>query len=388
MKKIVFKNNILERTINTKYIILLLPIFVIIGKVVRWTIMVDTLINYSKGWGYVDIIIGDTNIPFVLFSADDALEGSVGGTNNMYLLYRFIWNLCLRIPNDFYDFEILLTLIFTFILFLLFRKLKPILQVTEFIFISLAVMVLSVYCFSLAKEPMQMIYFLLLFLVIYTDKIPDNKKLIAAIAVILFSAATFRVYYVIFLIFGGVFFLVIKLFKKEKLTNWNIVLIFFFMVATYFIMLSILYVVLPSLYHRLADSLLYASVATSSSNTYMENIITQSKTNVLIVALEYGLASLRMLFPFELVTLGVKYWPYIIYQLCMTFMFIKSLKTFNTNSKIQNIALIVFVGFVFGSATFEVDFGAWIRHGAVTLPVMLLMLGNIKEKIIPSEVEM
>ncbi|MFI3327164.1 MAG: hypothetical protein R3Y35_13490 [Clostridia bacterium] len=387
MKKIVFKNNILERTINTKYIILLLPIFVIIGKVVRWTIMVDTLINQSKGWGYVNVIIGDVDIPFVLFSAEDALAGEYGGTNNMYLLYRVFWNLCLRIPNDFYSFEIALTLLFTFILFLLFCKLKPNLLVSEFIFISLAVIVLSVYCFSLAKEPMQMIYFLLLFLVIYTDKIPDNKKLIAAIAVILFSAATFRVYYVIFLIFGGVFFLVIKLFKKEKLTNWNIVLIFLFMVVTYFVMLSILYVALPSLYHRLADSLLYASVATSSSNTYMENIITQSKTNVLIVALEYGLASLRMLFPFELVTLGVKYWPYIIYQLCMTFMFIKSLKTFNTNSKIQNIALIVFVGFVFGSATFEVDFGAWIRHGAVTLPVMLLMLGNIKEKILPSEVE-
>ena len=380
MKKIRIKNNILEYDISSRYIIFLLTVFVLIGKLVRWTIMVDTLVNMSKGWGYVYPIIGGSKIPFELFTAENALGGEVGGINNMFLFYRLIWNLCLRIPKDFYSFEVAFTLIFTIILFILFTKVKKTLKMTEFIFICISTMVLSVYCFCLAKEPMQMIYFILLFVVLYTDKIPNNRKLLAGVIVILLMAATFRVYYVIFLVFAFPFMFFMRKFKDKEMSNYDLVKMLLKMGVVYLVMMTILMVVNGELYHRLADSLLYASDATSSSNTYIENVITQSKGNVLLVALEYLIAVIRLLFPIELIGLGPKYWPYIAYQIILSVLMIKSIKNYNKVNMVQRIATVLFVGFVFGSSTFEVDFGAWVRHGAVTLPLILLMTGMIKAK--------
>lgn len=387
MKKIVVKNNLLEKNIDSKYLLLFFPLFIIIGKVVRWTIMVDTLVNMSKGWGYVSTIINGSNIPFELFSAEDALAGDNGGTNNMFLLYRLIRLLFLNIPDDFYEFEIAITIFLGIILFILFTKMKKTITISEFIFLGISIIVLSVYCFTLAKEPMQMLYFYLLFWVLYTNRIPEKWKLVAAVSVIILSAATFRVYYVIFLVFAFPFIFFMRKYKEKEMTVCNVIVLFVKMCSIYLAMMLILMVVLGSLYTRLAESLLFASDATSSANTYIENLVTNSTGNVFLVFIEYSLVVLRLLFPIELISLGIKYWPYIIYQILMTFSMIKAVKNYNKSTTLQRVATAFFVAFVFGSATFEVDFGAWIRHGAVTLPLILLMTGTIENKSEKSEVE-
>ncbi|MFI3213063.1 MAG: hypothetical protein R3Y24_06945 [Eubacteriales bacterium] len=375
--------NILNRMVDSRLILLFFPLLTIIGKVVRWTIMRGTLINLSKGWGYVDVIVNQT-VTFHFFEMEDVLEGSSGSDAALMLFYKFIRKLCFDIPDDFYSFEIVTTLILGAMLFVLCTKIKPYVTVMEFVFLTLAIMVLNVYCFSLAKESLQMMYFYLLFLVIYTKKVNDRYKLFFGSLVIFFSAATYRTYYVLILVFtfAFVFFMRFVKFKSDTILYLTVKVtgLFLKMVGVYFAIMCTLLVMLDSLYERLATSLLFASDATSSANTYIENVITNSTANVFLVVIEYGVMVLRLLFPFELISLGVKYWPYIIYQLCMSVMMIRTTATYHRNSRIQNVALAFFVGFVFASATFEVDYGAWIRHGVVTLPLILLMSGTIEKK--------
>ena len=45
--------------------------------------------------------------------------------------------------------------------------------------------------------------------------------------------------------------------------------------------------------------------------------------------------------------------------------------------KIQRFAVAIFVGYVFCSACFEVDFGAWVRHNSTTFPLVLIICGAV-----------
>lgn len=384
------RRNILLETIDSMYIIYFFPLLIVIGKVVRWTMMVDTLINYSKGWGYIDTILNGS-VSFSFFEAEDVLAGSEGSDSNMYLIFKLVRTLFLNIPDDFYEFEIAITILWGIMLFLLCTYIKKRVNVVEFVFVCVGIIVLNVYCFTLAKEPFQMLYFYLLFLVIYSTKISDNRKFIVGSLVILFSVATFRTYYILILVFAVAAILLIKWMtknkKQENIKPIGIVGIYLGLVGTYLAMMGVLKMTFGVLYIRMAECLLYASDATSSSNTYIENMVTNSTGNVVLVALEYGLVVLRLLFPIELLSLGVKYWPYIIYQFAMSILMIGTLRNYNKNTKIQNVSLLFFIGFVFASGTFEVDYGAWIRHGAVTLPLVLLMSGIINQNYLEKKVE-
>ena len=72
----------------------------------------------------------------------------------------------------------------------------------------------------------------------------------------------------------------------------------------------------------------------------------------------------------------------------ITIIVIKALMGIKTNNKIKMYAIYLFVGFLFASATFEPDFGSWVRHEAVALPVIILMadlFDNNKEERIEGE---
>ncbi|MFI3326551.1 MAG: hypothetical protein R3Y35_10315 [Clostridia bacterium] len=381
MKKIRIKNNILNSSIDAMNILLFLPLLVIIGKILRWTLMYSTLISVSKGWGYVSEILSGEHT-FTFLGINDLVNGSHGEDTNMYLFFKVFRALCLNIPNDFYSFEIAITIVYSVILFALCKQIKRQILVSEFIFVCLAIMILNVYCFSLAKETFQMIYFYILFLVLYTDKIAKNRKFLAATIVMLFSTFTFRTYYFLIILFTLVALFLVEFAVKKKPDKpmLNVVIVFFGLISSYAIMMFVLKSTMPSLYLRMADSLLWASSATSKSNTYTENWIATSSYDTVNVILEYGIYVLRLLFPFELLSLGIKYFPYIVYQLSMTIFTLTTLKTYATNAKSQNVALLFMLGFIFTSATFESDFGSWIRHGVVTLPLVLIMIGLINPK--------
>ena len=115
---------------------------------------------------------------------------------------------------------------------------------------------------------------------------------------------------------------------------------------------------------------------------YFNQRVTMAKTdlsgifhsNVLpIMALDYILLVVRMLFPIELLKFGPQYWLYALYQIITSVMIIKALIKIKSNDPIKMYALYIYMGFLFASATFEPDFGSWVRHNAVTTPIILII---------------
>ena len=163
--------DILKRVrFKSRQFILLVPLFILIGKLVRWTLMKSTLVNMSKGWAYPDAIL---NGPwsFSFFGIDELVEGNIGQGDNAITFFKIIRKICLNIPTDFYSFEVCITILLGIIMFLILTKTKPLIDLLEASFIALVVMVNSVYCFSLGKEAFQMIYFIALFLFLKSEYI-------------------------------------------------------------------------------------------------------------------------------------------------------------------------------------------------------------------------
>ncbi|MCD7778213.1 MAG: hypothetical protein LUH47_06905 [Clostridiales bacterium] len=264
-------------------------------------------------------------------------------------------------------------------------------SIPEFIYLSLAVIAISVYSLSLGKEPFQMMFFFLLYAVLRSRFISNNMKFLSGVSVVILSSACFRTYYILIVIYAVVMFYLLKiytgdgerrkaaeLYDEDGYIQWRIIIrIFIALILVYFFVLLLFYVVRPSLYIRFRNSLVSASQQTRRSNSYIENIlsINNRSQNVFTTWVEYIFVVFRLCFPVELAPLGPKYWPFIIYQCCCTWLMLKSLRRFQFNSAAQNSAMMLFVGFVFASASFEVDFGAWVRHCAVTLPMTLVMIG-------------
>lgn len=372
-----------------KQLLLLYPVLIVIGKIVRWTLMRRTLIGMSKGWGYVDPIING-EWSFELFGMDELSEGDIGQGDNLYTVMRVFWILWLKIPTDFVSFEVAITLTWGIFLFLVLCGIKTYVSLNEAVYIVLGVIVNSVYCFCLGKEVYQMLFFFVLYLVLHSSQFSGKSKAILSCFVILLSAMFFRTYYILILAFAFLFCFYIQL-RKKYILEFNsereiipikfIFKILVIMVLGYFIMITGLRLISGSLFARFRNALLYASAETSSSNTYMENILSGHGNNVIMITIEYALAFLRMMFPIELIKLGPKYWPYILYQIIISVGMIKAVRQWNWISVEQKIATTLFVGFAFASATFEVDFGAWIRHGAVTMPMTLIMMGICNKKM-------
>lgn len=54
---------------------------------------------------------------------------------------------------------------------------------------------------------------------------------------------------------------------------------------------------------------------------------------------------------------------------------IKTIRQYNSITSNRRIAVAIYLAFLLGSATFEPDFGSWVRHEAVLFPIYLIMAG-------------
>ena len=380
------RHPVLGMRVDSRVLIALFPVLIILGKVVRWTVMRGTLVNYSTGWGWVDSIMqGDWS--WQLFGIEEVTEGDIGLGDNVITFFKAFWSTIWGgLPASFEEFEIFITVTFGLLFLLVLLGMRRRLPLIEALFVCLSCGVMSVYCLCLSKEPFQMVFFLLMYVVLHSSIIPERQKLLWCFGVILLSASCFRTYYTLILVFAVVCWWYLNRAENRARSyrrhdgrlGWaSIMKLYLLAVGVYFVMMLLLSVSNGELYDRFQDTLLYASEATGSSNTYIENAfsINEDNPNILSVTAEYAFVILRLLFPFELISNGPKYWPYIIYQLCMTAFLLRSLRNYRYNTRTQNVALIVFLGYVFASAAFEVDFGSWVRHCAVTTPIVLVMSG-------------
>ena len=362
-------------------ILFLFPIVIILGKVLRYT-----TIDYTK-----KSFMGDSFLPVILngsvkFSLWDDLGGSA---NNTIFFFQKLNFLKLHTTKEF---EIAITVCAALALFVLLLLRSPKRwTLTQTLFTLSLVGLLSMYCFALQKEPVQMIYFFVVYFIIISPRIPDWKKDIGTILVMVISAATFRMYY---LLVAG-FYVVIRvsstvLFaRSEKVSKKRIVILLLSMGVVYYCVLLVARRVSTSSYELLLFS---RSMERGEGGEIATRIVPWfPSSNIYYYPLIYLTTVFRLLIPIELLPKGGKYLFYLFYQLILTYVVLRELQNIKQNPSYKNLALYFYLAFLLASAASELDFGTWVRHEAALFPIYLIIEGVIKmrkPKSVKGEVEL
>lgn len=362
------------------YTLWIVPL-IIIAKIVRWTIMRPQLVDMSIGWGLLPKIIAQ---PFKGFSAADFLGASNSASNVGDNTVSFFQTLNLGFAS-YQAWEVYLTIIYNILIFICIRDFfqrNPYAGWKENFFVYLNVAILNIFCLNLAKEPYQMVFFFLMALAIAVPREYNQKciaLLIALVITILYSRKYFGLVLMYFLILN---FLIDKLFKNRETTDMEnkkggkklyiklFSLVVLFGILHYFFM---------------------SYLMTENEDTYNEMVAANSRdwtpaaseitplfpnSNPALLAVDYFIKIFRLMIPIELLfKLKVTYLFLLVYQ---GFLLSFLIRTFKCRDKKLNptrtIAMYLYIAFLLCSATFEPDFGSWVRHQGVAFPVILLLI--------------
>lgn len=366
MKKIKIKELQYKYNKNIVYLAMLPLIF--FGKIIRYTIMKQVLVDTSIGHSML-VQINNNNTPFSFLTE----EGTSAATGNATWLFHFFKIFGFA---TYTEYEILITIIWNILLLILLRKSYRKLTSGQTFWLMLSIVVLNIFDFNLAKEPVQMLYFIALFYIITTKYFSIKQKYILSIFMILFSTLTYRAYYILILFFAVELWILFKFFsRKGKSVRLKQVLIMLVILTfTYYILLRVCQIVSPTTFAELFRVRTRTSTAASDMR-----VIFQSN-NLIIFCMDYLIMLIRMLFPIELLRLGIKYFPYVLYQLTISLNIINAMINKKKNDEEQNLALYIYLGFLLASGTFEPDFGSWVRHEAVCFPIFLIINNMVRVK--------
>lgn len=296
-----------------------------------------------------------------------SLDGSVSvaseNSKAMFQIFRYFG------LNVYKDYELVITIIWNLIFAVILLTLKNKMTLPQIAFVIMTIAVLNIWDFCLAKEPLQMLYFVAIYFVLISKKIPQKAKFPLAIGVILFSCVSYRNYYILIVAFSVLAYLLIGKYlnKKEQIRWYDIA----FVLAIYGIA-YMLVIIFTQYFNREAyECFIYFNKRVTIAKTDLSGFFHSSILP--IMAFDYILLVIRMLFPIELLKFGPQYWLYALYQIITSAMIIKSLLKIKTNGPVKMCAIYLYIGFLFASATFEPDFGSWIRHNAVTAPIILIV---------------
>lgn len=252
-------------------------------------------------------------------------------------------------------------------------------KLSDYILLLASIGLLNIFAFNLSKEFWQFIIFFIIFLIIRKEKYTIEKAVFLSASILVLWGVLFRVYYILigaYTILALFTFKWLKYFKGSRRNKIISVLLLLIMG----VMTSLLFAKLfmPAEYEKILNIhaiLNYNRVGSEDAKTMIVDMI-PAGNNLLLYIPNYIVNLIRMLFPLELVQGGVYYYPFIAYQILLTYriavLISKTVKF--ESSKMEQAALFVYVGYLLGSALFEPDFGTWVRHECVTFPVLAWML--------------
>lgn len=250
----------------------------------------------------------------------------------------------------------------------------------NFLFVVASVGLLNIYVFNISKDIIQFLFFYLVFIILNNKKISNQKKLFLSCLVLLFEALGFRVYYLIMaMLMVTIYFIYEKKIKNKKINKKTVKKIIFLALLLFFLEVFVVQIISISNYNSVINARYITNVNRESSPDAVTiiNDLLGRNTSFIKFILNYLINFVRMLFPIELITKGVKYIPFIFYQLFIT------ITLFKTSTKLndKNIMwLITFVSFIMISVIFEPDFGSFIRHESTLFLIMFEMNKIIDEQ--------
>lgn len=281
--------------------------------------------------------------------------------------------------NELIEWSIFLSIIFTTILFFYLIKNNRY-NLSQYIFIYSSIALLNIYVFNLSKDIIQFCFFLIIYIIILNKKINNKLKIFFISVVLIYESINFRVYYIIMVtLIIIIYFLYIKFIKESNLNKNYLSKIIFTTIIVFFIEIFIVQILSVESYDLIinARSSVNNTRIGSMDAATMINDIFGENTNYFKFIFNYIINAFRMMFPIELITKGIKYIPFIIYQLFIT------TNILNLGKKLSRNNILIFatiVSFMMTSIIFEPDFGSFIRHESA-LTLLLLEMNVINENI-------
>lgn len=248
------------------------------------------------------------------------------------------------------------------------------------LFVVASVGLLNIYVFNISKDIIQFLFFYLMFIILNNKKIDNHQKLFLSCVILLLEALGFRVYYLIMaMLMLTIYFIYEKMIRNKKINKKTVKKLLFVALMLFFIEVFVVQLISTNNYNSIINARYIANVNRESSPdavTVINDLIGKN-TNFIKFILNYLINFIRMLLPIELITKGVKYVPFIFYQLFITFTLFKT----STKLNDKNIMwLITFISFIMISVIFEPDFGSFIRHESTLFLIMFEMNKIIDEQ--------
>ncbi len=341
---------------------------VLLSKLVRWTIMKPQLVDMSIGWGMVHKINNGDCGQFAF------------NQNNSLQLFEFI-NFCGL--STYVEWEWFLTIALNITVFSAaynFLKSNKSALLSDNIFIYLNIAILNIFCFNLAKEPPQLLCFLLMSFAVAFPKSLSAKRIAIAFA-LLFTAFFMRKYYGLVLIYIFVVEFAVNnwISKVDASTSkgkrdiaFIILGLLFFFACCQYVLLSVMSSVDPETY----SEMIWVNNR-DATNAASEITPIFASENRLLFTVDYFIKIFRLMFPIELLLKGKVTYLFIIAYHFMLFKYLlKSFTDFKSLTDTHKYALYLYIAFWMCSASFEPDYGSWIRHEGVAFPVIILLLNR------------
>lgn len=317
------------------------------------------------------------NLPEKYFYDSYGILSIANGTGNLSYFdnsYLFTGNF-FRIINifkftTFFEWSIFLTLI-TIPFIITFLKKYNNVSIDKLFFVIMTIVFFNVYIVRISKDYIQFLIWTIIYFIIQS-KIRNTAKLIFSLVVFILEAIFFRSYYIAI----GVLFIVIYIYMITNKKNIKIGKTLILTSLSIIIILTILQKYLPSIYNQIVNlryNINHYREGSLDANTAINDLFNNSSP--ILYCINYFINLLRLLFPFELLLKGVKYIPFIIYQLYISIVFIKNIFIQKKNKNCFLAA--IFISYMLISNLFEPDFGSFIRHEVSLLFILFgLMLGG------------
>ena len=217
-------------------------------------------------------------------------------------------------------------------------------------------------------------------MVICSDKIKYKWiKFLIGIIIIYFSSILFREYFILMAVFAIYIYIISTILKKKNLSPkyyyiWMI--IFSMILVTFF--LFIISVILPEEYSFimvLRTDYYYTQLMEAGTDSLITALVPGE--SLFIYMVNYIITYFRLLIPIELLfNIKIQYIPFVVYQLSVTYYYIKNISMMNIIDDKKFIALVFLTAYILISAIMEPDFGSWVRHQTAMYSLFLLILKN------------
>lgn len=268
------------------------------------------------------------------------------------------------------EWSIMFAIVFSIISFLILLKNRNY-KTNELFFIYLCIVLLNFYVLNLSKDIIQFSIFIAIYFICLSNLIKEKQKLFLSLIILLLESHFFRQYYI--LIAYGCFltYYFFRSYINKKMEKFSVIKIVIIALLIFLIPIGISRNIYPAEFNRMLNA---RDIVTASlnANTEIHNLFIGN--SFIIFCLNFIVNGFRILFPIELMIKGIKYFPFVFFQIWLTFILIKNIR-YVKKSNILMLSLIM--GYFLGSITYEPDFGSVVRH-EITLMFFYIYLNHLK----------